>query len=379
MNLSWTSEQRELFDSVERFASDSLCTGIIERDRAGEFNREGWQACSLFGIPGLPVPREYGGRGLDAVTTVGALERLGRACGDNGLMFGINAQMWTVEMPLMEFGTNEQRVKYLPKLCNGVYIGANAVSESGSGSDAYSMSTVAERRGDRYILNGSKMYVTNGPVADVVVTFATVDHKKGAGGITAFVVDASSPGVSVVRTVEKMGLRTAQMGELRFDGCEVPVTDRLGAEGNGAALFTHSMSWERGCILATAVGRMSHLLARCVRYSKQRQQFGQPIGTFQQVASRLVDMRIRLETSRALLYRYAWERSRGKSALLEASMAKMHISECWVKCCEDAIQVHGGLGYLTECELERELRDAIASRIFSGTNEIQRNIIASLL
>jgi hypothetical protein len=179
--------------------------------------------------------------------------------------------------------------------------------------------------------------------------------------------------------MEKMGLRTSPMAEISFEGCEIPAENRLGNEGAGSSLFTHSMTWERGCILASAVGSMQRTLETCIRHARQRRQFGQPIGKFQMVASKIVDMKLRLETSRALLYQGAYQRSIGRTAVMEAAMAKLHISESWVRSCEDAMQIHGGYGYLVDQEIEREMRDAMGSRIYSGTSEIQRNLIGSLL
>ncbi|HET7536055.1 MAG TPA: acyl-CoA dehydrogenase family protein, partial [Candidatus Didemnitutus sp.] len=184
MDFSWSEQQRELFITIERFAKAELNHNLIERDAAGEFNHEGWKKCGAMGIQGLAVPADYGGLGQDPLSTVGALERLGYACRDNGLVFSMNAHMWTVCAPLVGFGTEEQKKKYLPRLCNGELIGGNAMSEPGSGSDAYSMRTTATKQGDRYILNGSKIFVSNGPVADMVVAFATTDKAKGAAGIT---------------------------------------------------------------------------------------------------------------------------------------------------------------------------------------------------
>lgn len=379
MDFSWSQQQQELFDAISHFAAKELNHNLIENDRNGVFNRDGWKKCGELGLQGLAVSTDYSGLGQNPLTIVGALERLGYACRDNGLVFSLNAHMWTVCMPLVAFGTDEQKRKYLPGLCNGELIGGNAMSESNSGSDAYSLRTTAQKKGDKYILNGSKIFVTNGPVADVVVVFATVDRSKDVAGISAFLVEKSFPGFSAARQLEKMGLRTSPMAELFFDECEVPEENRLGKEGAGASLFTHSMTWERGCILASAVGSMQRLLETCIRYAKERKQFGQSISKFQLVSSKIVDMKVYLETARYMLYHGAYQRSQGRSAIMEAALAKLHISDCWVKCCEEAIQIHGGYGYMTECEVERELRDAIASRLFSGTSEIQRNIIASLL
>ncbi len=379
MDFSWSTEQRELMDAVVRFAANELNDDLIERDRHATFNRDGWNRCAQMGIQGLPVPAEFGGLAQDALTTVGVLEKLGFACADNGLVFSINAHLWTVAMPLVAFGTDDQKRRYLPGLCDGTLIGGNAMSEPDSGSDAYALRTTAEKKGDRYFLNGSKTFVTNGPVADLIVAYASTDPSKGANGISAFLVEKNAPGLSVAKKLEKMGIRTSPMAELFLDNCEVPAENLLGREGAGPSLFTHSMNWERGCILAGAVGAMQRLLNKCIRHAKERKQFGQPSARFQLVGSKLVDMKLRLETSRHLLYHGAWLRSLGKNAIMEAAMAKMYISDCWVKCCEDAIQIHGGYGYMVDYEVERELRDAIGSRLYSGTNEIQRNIIAALM
>jgi alkylation response protein AidB-like acyl-CoA dehydrogenase len=379
MDFSWSKKQLELFETIERFAATELNHDLVANDRNCVFNHEGWKKCAGMGIHGLAVPVDYGGLGHDPLTTVGALERLGYGCRDNGLLFSINAHMWTACAPLVAFGTEQQKRKYLPGLCDGELIGGNAMSERDSGSDAYGMRTTASKKDGRYVLNGSKMFVSNGPVADVLITLATTDKSKGAAGISAFLVETSFKGLSVVRSLEKMGLRTSPMGELVFDNCEVPEESRLGNEGAGASLFTHSMTWERGCILASAVGSMQRLLETCIRYAKQRKQFGQPIGKFQLVSTKMVDMKLRLETARCLAYQSAYQRSIGRTAVMEAALTKLHTSDCWVQCCEDAIQIHGGYGYMTDWEIERELRDAIGSRIYSGTNEIQRNLVASLL
>lgn len=379
MDFSWTEEQRELLDAVQRFASQQLGGDIIERDRNHCFDHEGWKKCGKFGIQGLPVPPEYGGLGADPLTTVGALERLGYACKDNGLIFSIHAHLWTVVMPLITAGNEEQKKKYLPGLSNGDLIGGNAMSEPNSGSDAFSLTTTARRDGSKYILNGSKIFVSNGPIADLIAVYATVDKTKGPQGITAFLVEKGAPGLVVARSIEKMGLRTSPMGELFFQDCEIPEENRIGQEGTGTVLFTRSMTWERGCILASAVGSMERLLETSIRYAKTRKQGGQAIGKFQHVAGKIVDMKVRLETARQMLYYGAWLRGKGKAGFLEAAMAKLYISDCWIKSCEDALQIHGGYGYTVEYEVERELRDALGSRLYSGTSEIQKNLIASLL
>ena len=379
MDFSWSTDQKSQIDALSTFAREKLGGDVVTRDREASFDREGWNRCGEFGLQGLCVPREYGGLGLDPLTTVGMLERLGYVCRDNGLIFSVNAHLWTVCMPMVAFGSEEQKRTYLPKLCNGQFIGANAITEPQAGSDAYSMKTTATRQGDNYILNGQKTYITNGSIADVLVVFANADPSKGAAGISAFIVQKNNPGFKVVRTLDKMGLRTSPLAELTFENCEVPQSALLGRLGAGTSMFTNALTWERGCILASAIGSMQRLLETCVKHAKKRQQFGQPIGRFQLIGSKIVDMKLRLESSRQMLYQAAWLRSQGKTATMESAMAKLFISENWIQCCEDAIQIHGGSGYLTETELERELRDAIGSRIYSGTNEVQRQLIASML
>ena len=322
MDFTWSDEQSELLNAIERFAVEQLNEDVVELDHRGEFNRAGWDKCGQFGVHGLPLEEQYGGSGLDALTTVAALERLGRGCRDNGLLFSINAHMWTAMMPISAFGSDEQKQRYLPGLADGTMIGGNGMSEPDSGSDAYAMRTTATRKDDRYVINGSKIFVTNGPIADVLVIFANVDSGMSAQGISGFLVDGNTPGMSITRKIDKMGVRTSPMAEVYFDDCEVHENQRLGKEGAGQALFTHSMVWERGCILANAVGSMQRLLDTCVQYAKQRQAFGQPISKFQQVSSRIVDMKLRVETARQLLYHNVWQIAQGRTAVAEQYSAR---------------------------------------------------------
>jgi alkylation response protein AidB-like acyl-CoA dehydrogenase len=379
LDFAWNEEQEKLRAGIFKLAKGQLNEGLIERDREGEFNRAGWTACAEAGVHGLPIPVEYGGMGMDALTTVGVLESLGYGCKDNGLVFSINAHMWTAEMPLLGFGTEAQKKKWLPGLCSGALIGGNAMTEPASGSDAYSMTTLAEKKGDHYKLNGNKLFVSNGSVADMLVVYATVEKGKGASGVSAFIVEKGMKGFTVSREVDKMGTRTSPMGELFFDDCEIPLENRLGNEGDGVMMFTHSMTWERACILASAVGSMQRLLDTSIKYARTRKQFGQSIGKFQSIANKIVDMKLRVESARSMLYKTAWLRTKGKSIFMEAAMTKLLIAENWVQCAQDAMQIHGGYGYMPEYEIERELRDAFGSRIYSGTSEIQRVLIASLL
>jgi alkylation response protein AidB-like acyl-CoA dehydrogenase len=241
------------------------------------------------------------------------------------------------------------------------------------------MRTRAVRDGDCYVLEGTKTFVTNGPVADLAVVYATIDSKLGATGITAFIVERSTPGLRVGPPFQKMGLRTSPMAELVLDGCRVPVANRLGREGRGAQVFERSMEWERGCILATCLGSMRRQLDACITHARTRKQFGRPIGKFQSVANRIVDMKVRLDTCRPLVYRIGRLKDAGRPAMQEAAIAKLYVSDCYVKSSLDAIQIFGGYGYMTEQEIERDLRDAVGGTIYSGTSEIQRNVIAASL
>jgi alkylation response protein AidB-like acyl-CoA dehydrogenase len=376
VEFSWTDDQLALRDSIIAFGRRALQDDVARRDKESSFSRELWARCAEFGIQGLPFPEEYGGGGLDILTTVLAMETLGYACRDSGLLFGINAQMWSVQMPILKFGSDEQRQRYLAPLCRGSWIGAHGMSEPDSGSDAFSLRTVAVRRADHYVLNGGKTFVSNAPVADVFLVFASIDLSKGALGITGFLVERTFPGFTVGQPIAKMGLKTSPMAELSFDNCLVPVENRLGREGRGATIFNDSMEWERSCILASNLGTMERQLEHSVRYAKERRQFGKPIGQFQSVSNRLAEMKVRLETARLLLYRAAWMKQQGCPAGLEAATAKLYVSEAMVQNGLDAVQIHGGYGYTTEYELERELRDAVGSTLYSGTSEIQRAIVA---
>ena len=379
MDFSLSAEQRELTEAATEFARRKLNQDLAKREDAGEFPRDAWLACAEFGIQGLPVPAELGGAGADAVTTALVMEALGYGCQDNGLLFSLNAQMWSIELPLVTFGTPEQHRAYLPGLISGDVIGGHAMTEPGSGSDALHMRTRAERRGDQYVLNGAKQFITNAPVADVLLVYAAVDGRSGLAGLSAFLVDAATPGLEISSGFEKMGLRTSPMGEIALTDCVVPAANRLGPEGAGVGIFNSSMEWERSCLFASAVGAMRRQLDACVAYARSREQFGQPIGKFQAVAGKLADMYVRLEAARLLIYRVAWLKQQGRSAPAEAAAAKLFTSEAWVRTSQDAIQTHGAYGYMKESGIERDLRDAVASTIYSGTSEIQRVVLARML
>ncbi len=379
MDFELTEEQKLIREGIIKFGKQELNQDLIERDKNCIFSRTAWNKCAEIGIQKLPFPSEYGGTGADLLTTMLAMEALGYGCKDSGLIFAINAQMWSVQTPIWQFGSEEQKLKYLPKLCSGEWIGAHGMTEPDSGSDAFSLRTTAMRKGNEYVLNGTKTFVTNAPIADLFVVFAVTDQTRGLLGITAFVVERGTSGLVVDREISKMGLRTSPMSEVVFQDCVVPLANRLGPEGIGSRLFDTSMEWERSCLLASHLGAMERQLEQCIRYAKTRKQFNRPIGKFQAVANRIVEMKVRHETSRLLLFKVAWLKQHNRATSLDAAMAKLYLSESWVQSSLDAIQIHGGYGYTTEFEIERDLRDSIAGRIYSGTSEIQKNIIASHL
>lgn len=379
MDFSWSDEQLAYKKAVIEFAQNQLNEDLIERDSAAQLSRENWKKCAEFGIQGLPFPEAFGGAEADIMTSMLTMEGLGYGCKDNGLIFGINAQMWSVQMPILHFGTEEQKEKYLSGMIRGDLIGAHGMTEPNTGSDAYNLKTRAERVDGGYVLTGTKTFVSNAPVSDLSIVFATVDTTRGMWGITAFLVETGTPGFRISRSIDKMGLRTSPMGELILEECFVPEANRVGPEGAGARIFNNSMEWERACILASNLGTMERQLEESISYARERTQYGQPIGKYQSVANRIVDMKIRLETARMLLYKVAWLKKMNKPAVMEAAMAKLYLSECFVASGLDAIRTFGGYGYTTEFEVERNLRDAIGGTLYSGTSDIQRNIIARLL
>lgn len=378
MDFSLTAEQIRFKESVQEFAHRALGDRTDHIDR-GEFDWNGWRQCADFGIHGIAMPKKYGGMELDLLTCVLIMEGLGYACRDAGLIFSLNTQIWTCECPILKFGTEEQKDKYLNRLVDGSIVGGHAMTEPGAGSDAFSIRTKAVKDGDGYILNGSKIFITNAPIADILLIFAVTNEQKKFGGVSAFIVEKGTPGFSVGKPLGLMGLRSCPIGEVVLQDCKVPAENRLGREGSGSAIFNSEMEQERSCLFAAQLGAMEKILEDCVQYAKTRSQFGQPIGNYQSVSHKIAEMKVRIELSRLILYEVAWMKSVGKRSPVESSIAKLYVSESYVQTCLDALQIHGAYGYSTEFPIERNLRDSLAGKIYSGTSEIQRNILASFL
>lgn len=380
MDFFWSEEQLAYRHEVLTFASSELNDSVIYRDKIGEFFRDGWDRCADFGIQKIAVSEVYSGTPeRDLLTGMLAMEAMGYGCHDNGLTFGLNAHMWTVQLPIQHYGSNVQKQKYLPRLCSGEWIGAHAMTEPDYGSDAFNMKTHARKVDGGYLLNGHKTLITFAPIADVLLLFANTNPDLGKWGVTAFLLESHFNGYHASPVKEKMGLRTIPFGDIVLKDCFVPEQNRLGPEGAGAAISTSSLEYERCCILASQLGAMEYQLERSVDYARSRHQSGQPIGKFQSVSNRIANMKVRLETARLMLYKVAWLKKEDMPAMMEAAILKLYLSEQFIDSGLDAIRIHGGLGYMTESGIERDLRDAIGSVLYAGTSDIQRNIIAGLL
>src|SRR5688500_14097125 len=379
MDFSWTPAQSELRDGVLRFAREQLNDDVIARDREHRFGVEEWRKCGEFGLLGLCIPQEYGGMGLDHLSTALALESLGRGCQDMGLVFGIAAHLLAVARPIADGGDEQLKRRILPRLCSGEWIGANAITEAEAGSDAFALKTRAERDGDLYRLSGAKSYASNGPVAHIFLVYAMTEPDKGYLGIDAFAVHRDLPGVIVGQPIDKMGLHGCPASSLYLEGVEVSAADRVGRSCGGAELFTGSMLWERSCLFASYIGMMERQIDLVAGYAADRRQNRRPIGRNQAVSHRVANMKLRLESARLLLYRACWVRDQGQDGMLEVALAKVAISEAAVQNSLDAASLFGAVGYSSELGIERMVRDAVPSTIFSGTSEVQRNLIASRL
>ena len=381
MDFSWPEEQLKYKAQIIQFARQNLNEGVIERDKQAIFSRKLWEKCAAFGIQGMAAPAKYGGQRdeIDILHSMLAMEGFGFGCLDNGLAFGLNAQMWTIQLPIVQFGTEAQKEKFLPPMVTGKWIGAHALTEPDIGSDVYNMKMTAEKADGGYLLNGQKRLVTFAPIADVALVFANANPKMGKWGVTAFLVEKGTPGFTASPVRDKMGLRTVPIGELNFNNCFVPTENRLGGEGAGLSISNHSLEYERCSILASQLGAMERQLEEAVDFAKKREQFGQPIGKFQSVSNRIAGMKLRLETARLLLYKTAWLKKEGKPAMMEAALLKLHLGESFAASSLDAIRTFGGNGYLTDNGVERNLRDAVGGLLYAGTSDIQRNIVARLL
>lgn len=377
MDFDWTPEQRARYDKT--LADVRAAFPPPAEEETGYYTRADWRRLGDLGLLGLSLPAAHGGGGLGALDTAHQVEALGRACTETGLVFGACAHLFACAMPVADFATDAVRRRLLPGLASGELIAGNAMTEESAGSDVGALAVTAERAAGGWVLNGEKSFVSNGPAADVYVTYATTEPGAGPFAVTGFVVDRAAEGVVAGPPFAKMGLAQCPAGTLRFEDCFVPDAQVLGEPGQGGVIFQHSMGWERCCLFAGYVGLAERLLEQCVAHATQRRQFGRSLARFQAVSHRVAEMKLRLEAGRLLLYRACWQMDRGEPARLAVALSKLAISEGVLASALDAVRVFGGRGYQAAERVEAALRDAVPAVLFSGTSDIQRELIAKEL
>ncbi len=359
--------------SVEAFARDEIAPRAAAIDRSNDFPADLWRKMGALGVLGVTVPDEYGGAGMGYLEHCVALEEISRASASVGLSYGAHSNLCVNQ--IFRNGNEAQRRRYLPRLISGEHVGALAMSEPGAGSDVVGMRTRAEKRGDRYVLNGTKMWITNGPDADAVVVYAKTDPGAGAHGITAFIVEKGMPGFSCAQKLDKLGMRGSNTGELVFADCEVPAENLLGVEGSGVNVLMSGLDYERAVLAAGPLGIMQACLDVVLPYIRERRQFGQPIGEFQLIQGKVADMYVALNAARAYVYTVARACDRGETSRKDAAGAILHAAEKATWMALEAIQVLGGNGYINDYPTGRLLRDAKLYEIGAGTSEIRRMLI----
>ncbi len=370
MDFSLSQEQKEYKKEITNFAKENL----NNEQYLEEYSEEMWKKISEFGLLGLNIGEEYGGLAENYQTAATVYEALGYSCKNNGFIFVVNNHVWVSQNVIYLHGSKELKDKYIPVMVTGEKKGAIAITEANSGSDAFAMVTTAKEEGDHYVLNGSKMFISNGPIADIFIVFA-VTQQEPAKKLTAFVVDRESEGVKVGPNIDKMGLLACPTSEVVLENVKVPKENILGRLGSGSTILTQAIEWERCFEFAPHVGAMQRVMEDCIEQSKTRKQFGKSIGDNQAISHKIAEMKIAIELSRLMLYKIAWLKDHQKMAYAEVSIFKTYVSENYIKTCRDALQIFGAYGYTKEYDIERELRDALASTIYSGTNEMQRNTI----
>ena len=376
MSFEWAlSKEHELVrDSVRAFAEEVLKPRAAAIDRSREFPIDNYRRCAAMNLTGMMVPEEHGGAGFDGIAYVIAIEEVSRACATTGVILSVNNSLFC--MPILRHGSDAQKKRYLAPHARGEKLGAYCLTEAGCGSDAAALQTRAVRKGDRYLLTGSKVFVTNGEAADAFLVYATVDPKLKHRGITAFIVERSSPGVRLGKPERKMGITASGSVEVVFEQAEVPADNRLGPEGEGFKIAMATLDGGRIGIAAQALGIGRAALEEGLAYAHNRQAFGQPLASFQAIQWKLADMATELDAARLLTWRAAWLRDRGGRVSLYTSMAKLFASEACMRAAKEAMQIHGGYGYINDYTVERLFRDARITEIYEGTSEIQRLVIA---
>jgi butyryl-CoA dehydrogenase len=374
MDFDLTREQEMLRETVRAFAEEVLKPRAAALDRSREFPLDNYRRCAEMGLCGMMVPEPYGGAGFDGVSYVIAIEEVSRACASTGVILSVNNSLFCA--PIQHHGTEAQKQKYLAPHARGEKIGAYCLTEPQAGSDAAALRTLAKRQGDRYLLSGSKVFVTNGIAAHTFIVYATLDPKLRHKGICAFIVERGFPGLRLGKPEHKMGITCSGSVEIVLEGCEVPAENLLGKEGEGFRIAMGTLDGGRIGIAAQAIGIAAAALEESLAYSRSREAFGRPIADFQAIQWKLADMATEIEAARLLAYRAAWALDRQERCTLETSVAKLFASEACTRAAKEGVQIHGGYGYINEYTVERLFRDAKITEIYEGTSEIQRLVIA---
>ncbi|MGP4081625.1 acyl-CoA dehydrogenase [Pseudalkalibacillus sp. R45] len=377
MQFQLSEEHEMLRKMVRDFAKNEVEPTAAERDEEERFDRSLFDQMAELGLTGIPWPEEYGGIGSDYLSYVIAVEELSRVCASTGVTLSAHTSL--AGWPVYKFGTEEQKQKFLRPMAEGKKLGAYGLTEPGSGSDAAKMKTTARLDGDEYVLNGSKIFITNGGDAEIYVVFAVTDAEKKHKGISAFIVEKGTPGFSFGKKEKKLGIRSSPTLEIIFEDCRVPVENRLGEEGEGFKIAMQTLDGGRNGIAAQAVGIAQGALDASTSYAKERQQFGKPIGLQQGIGFKLADMATKVEAARLLTYQAAWKESEGMPYGKESAMSKLFAGDIAMEVTTEAVQVYGGYGYTKDYPVERYMRDAKITQIYEGTNEIQRLVISRML
>lgn len=374
MDFILNQEQQEIRKMVQQFAEKSIAPTAAERDEKELFSREIFDQMGKLGIMGLPYPEEYGGAGSDFLSYAIAVEEISRVCGSTGI--GLSVHVSLSSWPIFKYGTEEQKQKYLRPLADGTKLGAFGLTEPNAGTDAGAGQTTAVKDGDSYILNGTKIFNTNGGEAEIEVVFAYTNKAAGLKGLSAFIVEKGTSGLSFGKREIKMGIRSSVQREVIMENCRVPAANLLGKEGEGFKIAMTTLDGGRIGVAAQSLGLAQGALDEAVRYSKQRVQFGKPISSFQGINFKLAEMATKVEAARFLVYRAAFNKSNHLPYSKEAAMAKLFASDAAMAVTTEAVQVFGGYGYSREYPVERMMRDAKITQIYEGTNEVQKMVIA---
>jgi alkylation response protein AidB-like acyl-CoA dehydrogenase len=380
MDFSLSQEQRMFRETVYRYGRDEIAPLCEEADLKGEFSFEIWRKLASFGILGLPLPEEFGGSAASILNCCLAGEALGHAGVDGGSLLAWGAHTYLCAHNIYAFGNEDQKRKYVPKLASGEWIGCMGLTEPGSGSDASSISTTAVKKGDRYVLNGSKTFITNAPVADVFVVFANVNKAIKHEGITAFIIEKGTPGLSTGKPFHKMGCKCSSTSEVFLADCEVPEENILGGEGKGWFIALSGVEWDRCTLLSPMLGVALNNLDSCARYANERQQFKRPIRNFQAIQHRIADMKVFVEAVRLAVYRVASAKDNGQMLNpLQAAVSKVYAGDRGFEMASEAVQIFGGYGFMHEYPVERNFRDSKLAAIGGGTSDIMRMIVSRIM